>query len=72
MRISIAPVVLAVVLAAGCAARVGVHTWSDSETPYYNDWIVETHHSHVDYNHLNRHDQKAYWHWRDQHHDDHH
>jgi hypothetical protein len=73
--LSLAPVVLAVALAAGCAARVGVydpyyhdyHHWSDAETPYYNQWIVETHHNHVDYNHLNKHDKQDYWRWRHDH-----
>jgi hypothetical protein len=68
-------VVLAVALAVGCAARVGVydpyyrdyHRWDAAEEPYYNQWIVETHHRHEDYNRLNRHDRQEYWRWRHDH-----
>jgi hypothetical protein len=37
--------------------------------PYYNAWIVETHHPHVDYAHLHRGDREQYWRWRHDHND---
>jgi hypothetical protein len=62
---------------AGCSAQVGYrtydpyyhdyHVWADTETPYYNQWVVETHHNHVDYGHLNKHDRENYWRWRHDH-----
>lgn len=64
-------------LLAGCTAHVGYrsydpyyhdyHTWNDAEGPYYNQWIIETHHDHVDYRHLHRSDRDAYWRWRHDH-----
>lgn len=69
--------VIAGSLAVGCAGRVeyrtydpyyhDYHTWSDAETPYYNSWIVETHHTNVGYAKLNRHDREDYWRWRHDH-----
>ena len=66
---------------AGCSGSVGVraydpyyrdyHVWSDAETPYFNTWIVETHHPHVEYHHLNRRDRDSYWRWRHDHQHDH-
>jgi len=44
------------------------HTWSAAEEPYYNTWIVETHHPHVEYHKLKRGDRDAYWRWRHDHH----
>lgn len=73
---------LFVALLAGCSAQVGYrtydpyyhdyHVWSDVETPYYNQWIIETHHNRVEYGHLNRRDRENYWRWRHDHgyHDD--
>jgi len=65
---------------AGCSARVGYrtydpyyhdyHVWSDAETPYYNAWIVETHHPNVEYRGLHKDDREQYWRWRHDH-DDH-
>lgn len=61
----------------GCSAQVGYrtydpyyhdyHTWSGTETPYYNQWIIETHHRREDYRHLNRRDRDDYWKWRHNH-----
>jgi hypothetical protein len=39
----------------------------DAELPYYNRWIVETHHSNVAYQHLHRGDREQYWGWRHDH-----
>jgi hypothetical protein len=65
-------------LISGCAAGVeyrtydpyyhDYHVWSDAEVPYYNRWIIETHHGRVDYGHLNKHDREEYWRWRHDHH----
>jgi len=44
------------------------HVWGAAEVPYYNRWTVETGHPHVEYNHLHRADQQAYWRWRHDHH----
>ncbi|MGH9563394.1 MAG: hypothetical protein ACRD3S_18220 [Terracidiphilus sp.] len=67
------------VFMAGCSAEVGYrsydpyyhdyHVWSDAEGPYYNAWIVDTGHRHVDYRHLGRHDREQYWRWRHDHND---
>ena len=65
------------VLLVGCAGRVSYrtydpyyrdyHVWSDAEVPYYNSWVTETGHAHVDYGHLRRPDREAYWRWRHDH-----
>ena len=79
LRLSSAILVLPlfVALITGCAGRVeyrtydpyyhDYHTWSDAEVPYYNQWVVETHHEHVDYAHLHKGDREAYWRWRHDH-----
>ena len=68
---------LLLVSLAGCSAQVGYrtydpyyhdyHVYSDVETPYYNSWIVETHHPNVEYRRLNRNDREQYWRWRHDH-----
>jgi hypothetical protein len=68
---------LLVALMAGCSAHAGYrtydpyyhdyHVWSDAEGPHYNAWITETHHSNVEYGHLNRGDREKYWQWRHDH-----
>jgi hypothetical protein len=82
-RIHVASTLLALPLLfacmVGCSAQVGYrtydpyyhdyHVWSDAEGPYYNAWIAETGHRHVDYGHLNRHDREQYWRWRHDHND---
>jgi hypothetical protein len=67
------------VFLAGCSAGVSYrtydpyyhdyHVWSDAELPYYNAWIVETHHPNVEYRHLGRRDREQYWRWRHDHND---
>ena len=51
------------------------HNWDDHERAYYNQWIVETHREHRDYDRLSPEEQKQYWQWRhghpDQDHDRH-
>jgi len=56
---------------AGCAGRVEYRSYGPAEEPYYNQWVVETHHDHVDYEHLSKRDQKNYWRWRHDHPDRH-
>jgi hypothetical protein len=72
---------LLLVFLGGCSGQVGVgyrtydpyyhdyHVWSDAEGPYYNAWIVETHHPNVEYRRLNRGDREQYWRWRHDHND---
>ena len=43
------------------------HRWDDHERVYYNQWVVETHHDHRDYQHLKPEEQKEYWNWRHSH-----
>ena len=40
------------------------HRWDDHERVYYNQWIVETHRDHRDYEHLKPEEQRDYWTWR--------
>lgn len=66
-------------LSAGCAVHAGVgyrvydpyysdyHVWDQPEIGYYNQWITETHHPHVEYRKLGRTDQREYWRWRHEH-----
>jgi hypothetical protein len=78
--IRVAAVAVSLVLAAGCAARVGVgyrvydpyyrdyHFWDNNEAVFYNRWTVETHHDpHRDFRKLNHRDQQDYWRWRHDH-----
>jgi hypothetical protein len=65
-------------LLTGCAGSVtyrtydpyyrDYHTWTVTEQPYYNSWVVETHHPHVEYKHLRKEDRESYWRWRHDHH----
>lgn len=49
------------------------HVWNRGEIVYYQQWEVETHHEHVDYDRRSADDQRAYWNWRHSHEDhDHH
>jgi hypothetical protein len=66
------------VVTAGCAGSVeyraydpyyhDYHVWGAAETPYYNQWVGETHHPNVEYGRLHKKDQQAYWRWRHDHH----
>jgi hypothetical protein len=76
-RFRMVPAYTALILLVGCGAQVGVrtydpyyhdyHTWNDAELPHYNAWIVETHHSNVEYEHISKHDRENYWKWRHDH-----
>lgn len=46
------------------------HRWDDHEGVYYHQWIVENHREDRDFRKLNRDEQKEYWTWRHNHHDD--
>ena len=66
------------IFTAGCAMHARVydpyyrdyHPWG-GEVSYYSQWEGETHRPHVEYNHRNADDQKAYWNWRHDHGDHH-
>ena len=66
-------------ITAGCAAHVryydpvysDYHVWGPPEAGYYNQWLVETRHPHVEYKRLRPQEQRAYWTWRHQHGDRH-
>jgi hypothetical protein len=70
-------VLLATAFFAGCAGSVSYrtydphyrdyHVWNDGEAPYFNTWIVETHHPRVEYRRLRKPDREAYWRWRHDH-----
>ena len=73
-KLFLVSVITAGIVTAGCAARVtydpyyhDYHRWGAAEVPYYNQWIIETHHPHVDYVHLGKHDREGYWRWRHDH-----
>lgn len=60
----------------GCAthhyyAAGGADVWSDNETVYYNQWEVEGHRPHMEYERRNADEQHAYWSWRHEHQHDH-
>lgn len=73
----ILPILLAVTLLTGCAARVtyrtydpyyrDYHVWGDAEVPYFNRWVIETRRPHVEYRRLHREDRERYWRWRHDH-----
>ena len=67
-------------MGAGCAVHAryydpvysDYHPWRGPEVGYYNQWLVETHHPHVEYRRLRPEEQRNYWTWRHSHHPDHH
>jgi hypothetical protein len=62
----------------GCAARVydyqghDYHRWDRHERVYYQQWEVETHRRHQNYDRRDQQQQREYWQWRDNHYGDHH
>jgi len=48
------------------------HPWNHDEVVYYQRWEGDTHRNHVDYRKRNAAEQKEYWTWRHDHHDDDH
>ncbi|HUJ30974.1 MAG TPA: hypothetical protein VLY23_06810 [Candidatus Acidoferrum sp.] len=67
------------VILSGCAARVRVydpeyhdyHHWDHHEVVYYQQWEVDTHRNHVDFDHRSADEQNEYWKWRHAHDHDH-
>ncbi|HEY2470906.1 MAG TPA: hypothetical protein VGI45_24140 [Terracidiphilus sp.] len=45
------------------------HTWGPAETNHYTQWEHETNRNHLEWERRSDADQKAYWEWRDRHHD---
>jgi hypothetical protein len=64
----------------GCAVRASYraydpaygdyHVWDSNEGVYYQRWEVETHRDHRDFRKRHSDEQKEYWTWRHDHHDD--
>jgi hypothetical protein len=46
------------------------HVWDSNEGVYYQRWEVETRRDHRDFHRRNSDEQKEYWSWRHNHHDD--
>jgi hypothetical protein len=42
------------------------HNWDAREEDAYRRWLDERHHAFVDYDRLDRRDQRDYWNWRHQ------
>lgn len=68
------------VMFSGCAVRASYrvydpghadyHAWDDNEVVYYQRWEGETHRDHREFKKRNSDEQKEYWNWRHNHHDD--
>ena len=43
------------------------HNWDQREDQVYRGWLDTRHAVYVDYEHLKRRDQRAYWNWRHEH-----
>jgi len=66
----------------GCAARASYrvydrsysdyHAWDSNEVVFYQRWEVETHRDHREFRKRHADEQKEYWSWRHNHHDDRH
>lgn len=64
----------------GCAVRASYrvydpghadyHVWDGNEVVYYQRWEVETHRDHREFRKRHSREQKEYWTWRHDHHDD--
>lgn len=84
-RRSVSSILLAValflpVLFSGCAVRASYrvydpghadyHAWDGNEVVYYQRWEVETHRDHREFKKRHSDEQKEYWNWRHNQHDD--
>jgi hypothetical protein len=68
------------VVFSGCAVRASYrvydpgygdyHVWDGNEVVYYQRWEVETHRDHREFKKRHADEQKEYWTWRHNHHDD--
>jgi hypothetical protein len=77
----LAAVLASPVLISGCAAHAGYrvydpyysdyHVWNHDEIVYYQQWEVETHRRHRDFDKRSADEQKEYWTWRHHHEDKH-
>ena len=71
---ALAAALCAPVVICGCAARVydyqyrDYHHWDGRERGYYEEWEVDTHRRHRDYDRRNENEQREYWQWRNSHH----
>lgn len=71
---------LSPVVFSGCAARASYrvydpghadyHAWDGNEVVYYQRWEVETRRDHREFKKRNSDEQKEYWSWRHNRHDD--
>ena len=68
-RLLLASVLVVPLLSAGCADHRQVYAWGPGETTYYATWEHDTHRDHMDWERRNDADRKAYWKWREHHHD---
>jgi hypothetical protein len=70
------------VVFSGCAVRASYrvydpghedyHVWDGNEVVYYQRWEVETHRDHREFKKRHSDEQREYWTWRHNHHDDQH
>jgi hypothetical protein len=68
------------VVFSGCAVRGSYrvydpaysdyHVWNSGEVGFYQNWEVETHREHREFNRRNADEKKEYWTWRHNHHED--
>jgi hypothetical protein len=68
------------VVLGGCAVRgsyrvydhghADYHVWDGNEVVYYEHWEAETHRGHREFKKRHADEQKEYWTWRHNHHDD--
>jgi hypothetical protein len=47
------------------------HNWDRAEDDVYRHWLEGRHVAYVDFEHLKKRDQQAYWNWRHSHEDRH-
>ena len=44
--------------------RYDYRRWNHDEDRFYQEWEIETHRHHLDFNRRSAGDQRAYWSWR--------
>ncbi len=47
------------------------HEWNDSENPTWHQYLKEHHRKDHEWSRASKREQREYWKWRDQHHDNH-
>jgi hypothetical protein len=71
--LALAAALVSPLVISGCAARVydyqyrDYHRWDARERGYYEQWEVETHRRHLDYDRRHENEQREYWQWRNNH-----